>query len=74
MLIIELQRKPVDGFSAGLQEDDDIFKWSVMIIGPPDTPLYLKSLIAQLILNVDVRENIYFNTNRLILKRNNNSD
>ncbi|EDV29346.1 uncharacterized protein TRIADDRAFT_20134 [Trichoplax adhaerens] len=36
-LLTELQRKPTEGFSAGLQ-DDDIFKWAVMIIGPPDTP------------------------------------
>lgn len=29
-------KNPVEGFSAGLI-DDDIFKWEVMIIGPPDT-------------------------------------
>ncbi len=32
----ELQKNPVEGFSAGLQ-DDNIFKWEVMIVGPPDT-------------------------------------
>jgi len=32
----ELKKNPVEGFSAGL-EDEDIFKWSVMIMGPPDT-------------------------------------
>ncbi|XP_038059441.1 ubiquitin-conjugating enzyme E2 G1-like [Patiria miniata] len=25
------------GFSAGLSEDDDLFKWEVIIYGPPDT-------------------------------------
>ncbi|XP_065197437.1 ubiquitin-conjugating enzyme E2 G1-like [Sycon ciliatum] len=33
----ELNKNPVDGFSAGLLDDDDIYKWEVMIIGPPDT-------------------------------------
>ncbi len=33
----ELQKKPVEGFSAGLIDDDNIFEWEVMIIGPPDT-------------------------------------
>ena len=33
----ELQKKPVEGFSAGLIDDDDIYEWDVMIIGPPDT-------------------------------------
>ncbi|EDW42274.1 ubiquitin-conjugating enzyme E2 G1 [Drosophila sechellia] len=33
----ELQRHPVEGFSAGLVSDSDIFKWEVVIIGPPDT-------------------------------------
>lgn len=32
----ELQKNPVEGFSAGL-EDDNIFKWEVMIVGPTDT-------------------------------------
>ncbi|VDP17204.1 unnamed protein product [Onchocerca flexuosa] len=35
-LIAELKRVPVDGFSAGLQ-GDDIYKWEVLVIGPPDT-------------------------------------
>uniref|UniRef100_A0A915C2R3 E2 ubiquitin-conjugating enzyme n=2 Tax=Parascaris univalens TaxID=6257 RepID=A0A915C2R3_PARUN len=34
--LAELRRVPVDGFSAGLQ-DDDIYKWEVLVIGPPDT-------------------------------------
>ena len=33
----ELQKKPLEGFSAGLIDDDDIYEWDVMIIGPPDT-------------------------------------
>ena len=36
-MYIELQKKPVDGFSAGLVDDDDIYKWEVLIMGPPDT-------------------------------------
>ena len=36
-LMLELQKKPVDGFSAGLVDDDDIYKWEVLIMGPPDT-------------------------------------
>ena len=34
---VELQKKPVEGFSAGLIDDDDIYQWEVMIMGPPDT-------------------------------------
>lgn len=33
----ELQKNPVEGFSAGLVDDEDIYKWEVLIIGPPDT-------------------------------------
>ncbi|OVA03508.1 Ubiquitin-conjugating enzyme [Macleaya cordata] len=33
----DLTKKPVDGFSAGLVDDGNIFEWSVTIIGPPDT-------------------------------------
>ncbi|KAJ4979833.1 hypothetical protein NE237_010613 [Protea cynaroides] len=32
-----LCKNPVDGFSAGLVDDSNIFEWSVTIIGPPDT-------------------------------------
>lgn len=35
--LAELNKNPVEGFSAGLIDDDDIFRWEVMIIGPPDT-------------------------------------
>jgi ubiquitin-protein ligase len=33
----ELNKNPVEGFSAGLIDDNDIFRWEVLIIGPPDT-------------------------------------
>ena len=34
----ELNKNPVEGFSAGVIDDSDIYKWEVMVIGPPDTP------------------------------------
>jgi len=33
----ELSRHPVEGFSAGLVDDSNIYEWQVTIIGPPDT-------------------------------------
>ena len=33
----ELLRRPVDGFSAGLVDDSNIYEWQVTIMGPPDT-------------------------------------
>lgn len=33
----ELCKNPVDGFSAGLVDDSNVFEWSVTIVGPPDT-------------------------------------
>ncbi|BEI94494.1 uncharacterized protein CcaverHIS019_0700660 [Cutaneotrichosporon cavernicola] len=33
----DLQRNPVDGFSAGLVDDDNILEWSIVIMGPTDT-------------------------------------
>ena len=33
----ELSKHPVDGFSAGLVDDSDLFEWQVTVIGPPDT-------------------------------------
>ncbi|TWW74137.1 Ubiquitin-conjugating enzyme E2 G1 [Takifugu flavidus] len=33
----QLNKSPVDGFSAGLIRDNDLYRWEVMIIGPPDT-------------------------------------
>ncbi|KAH7956947.1 hypothetical protein HPB52_013879 [Rhipicephalus sanguineus] len=37
VLFVELKKNPVEGFSAGLVDDNDIYKWEVLIIGPPDT-------------------------------------
>lgn len=34
---LELNKNPVEGFSAGLVDESDIHKWEVLIIGPPDT-------------------------------------
>lgn len=36
-LYSELNKNPVEGFSAGLIEDSDLYRWEVLIIGPPDT-------------------------------------
>ncbi|XP_071930055.1 ubiquitin-conjugating enzyme E2 7 isoform X2 [Coffea arabica] len=33
----DLCKNPVDGFSAGLVDEENLFEWSVTIIGPPDT-------------------------------------
>ncbi|VDK66203.1 unnamed protein product [Gongylonema pulchrum] len=34
-----MKRAPVEGFSAGLRGDaEDIYKWEVVVLGPPDTP------------------------------------
>lgn len=33
----DLSRHPVEGFSAGLADDSNLFEWNVAIIGPPDT-------------------------------------
>lgn len=33
----DLKKNPVEGFSAGLVDDSNIFEWQVAIIGPPDT-------------------------------------
>jgi hypothetical protein len=35
--LTDLCKHPVDGFSAGLVDETNIFEWSVTIIGPPDT-------------------------------------
>ncbi|CAL2036843.1 unnamed protein product [Caenorhabditis brenneri] len=35
--LADMRRVPVDGFSAGLVDDNDIYKWEVLVIGPPDT-------------------------------------
>jgi hypothetical protein len=36
-MYLELMKNPVEGFSAGLVDDNDIYEWEVLIIGPPDT-------------------------------------
>lgn len=35
--LAELNKKGTDGFSAGLIDDEDFFKWEVFIVGPADT-------------------------------------
>ncbi|KIY69582.1 ubiquitin-conjugating enzyme [Cylindrobasidium torrendii FP15055 ss-10] len=35
--LTELTKRPVEGFSAGLVDDDNLYEWEIMIIGPPDT-------------------------------------
>lgn len=35
--LVDLQKKPLEGFSAGLVDDDDFYQWEVLIMGPPDT-------------------------------------
>ncbi|KAL3856532.1 hypothetical protein ACJMK2_011278 [Sinanodonta woodiana] len=35
--LAELNKNPVEGFSAGLLDDEDMYKWEVLIYGPPDT-------------------------------------
>jgi ubiquitin-conjugating enzyme E2 G1 len=37
LLTPDLQKNPVDGFSAGLVDDDNILEWSIVIMGPTDT-------------------------------------
>lgn len=34
---LELARNPPDGVSVGLGEEENIFNWELMIIGPPET-------------------------------------
>lgn len=34
----DLNKNPIEGFSAGLVEDSNPFEWGILIIGPPDTP------------------------------------
>jgi hypothetical protein len=33
----ELSKNPVDGFSAGLVDDSDLYLWEIMVMGPPET-------------------------------------
>jgi ubiquitin-conjugating enzyme E2 G1 len=33
----DLAKNPVEGFSAGLVDDNNIYEWEVVILGPPET-------------------------------------
>eukprot|EP00037_Helgoeca_nana_P029121 m.346392 g.346392 ORF g.346392 m.346392 type:complete len:175 (-) comp27907_c5_seq15:112-636(-) len=33
----DMVKNPVEGFSAGLVDDSDVYKWVIMVMGPPDT-------------------------------------
>jgi hypothetical protein len=33
----DLAKNPVEGFSAGLVDDSNLFEWQITVIGPPDT-------------------------------------
>lgn len=35
--LADLNKNPLEGFSAGLIDDSDLFKWEIVIMGPPDT-------------------------------------
>ncbi|KAH9981994.1 ubiquitin-conjugating enzyme/RWD-like protein [Russula compacta] len=35
--LIELTKHPVEGFSAGLVDESNLYEWEIMIIGPVDT-------------------------------------
>ncbi|KAH8823796.1 ubiquitin-conjugating enzyme [Flagelloscypha sp. PMI_526] len=35
--LLELTKKPVEGFSAGLVDESNLYEWEILIIGPPDT-------------------------------------
>jgi len=34
----DLRKHPLEGFSAGLKDEDNPLIWEIVIIGPPDTP------------------------------------
>jgi len=34
----DLNKNPVEGFSAGLVDDSNVFEWEILIIGPVETP------------------------------------
>lgn len=36
----------MEGFSAGLVDDEDIYRWEVVVYGPPDTVLYVGPYIC----------------------------
>lgn len=33
----DLNKNGAEGFSAGLIDDENLFKWELMIVGPPET-------------------------------------
>ncbi|PFH46506.1 hypothetical protein AMATHDRAFT_7742 [Amanita thiersii Skay4041] len=35
--LMELTKHPVEGFSAGLVDENNLYEWEVLVIGPPDT-------------------------------------
>jgi ubiquitin-conjugating enzyme E2 G1 len=37
MMVLELAKSPVEGFSAGIVDDSNMFEWEIMVMGPPDT-------------------------------------
>ena len=37
LLSAELSKRPVEGFSAGLVDDTNLFQWAITVMGPPDT-------------------------------------
>ncbi|PVV01121.1 hypothetical protein BB560_004472 [Smittium megazygosporum] len=34
---MQLSKHPVEGFSAGLVDDSNLYEWEIIVIGPPDT-------------------------------------
>lgn len=34
---LDLNKNGTEGFSAGLIDDDNLFKWELLVVGPPDT-------------------------------------
>jgi len=45
----DLNKNPVEGFSAGLVDEDNVFEWEIFILGPSDTPYeggFFKALMS----------------------------
>ncbi|GAM26143.1 hypothetical protein SAMD00019534_093180, partial [Acytostelium subglobosum LB1] len=45
----DLTKHPVEGFSAGLVDDSNIYEWQIVIVGPPETPYeggYFKAILT----------------------------
>eukprot|EP01111_Echinosteliopsis_oligospora_P012264 TRINITY_DN417_c0_g1_i1.p1 TRINITY_DN417_c0_g1~~TRINITY_DN417_c0_g1_i1.p1 ORF type:complete len:167 (-),score=44.86 TRINITY_DN417_c0_g1_i1:52-552(-) len=49
----ELAKHPVEGFSAGLADDSNIFEWEVVLVGPADTAYEGGLFRAKLIFTTD---------------------